>query len=451
MQIRSRRQFLRLIALTAVGLGVIGCASGATATPIPRLASANPTVIPDESLSPEPLARGSTASPTPATEPTVVPIPGATEATTVVLPTAIPGVSAKRLVGYLPSWTLGQDYGVADVPAKSLTHLIYAFAKITESGECASASPKVDPSTFLDLRRLRATAKQLRTSISIGGEGGAAHFPTVAASIDSRQRFAASAIAYMKQNGFDGIDLDWEYPDGSDQKENFTALLAELRSELDSAGRIDGKPYVLTIAAPAGPAHYVNLELDRLAIFVDWFNLMTYAFHGTWSSTTNFNAPLFASSTDPSLTFQRIIYNTDAAVQAYLGAGVPPEKIVVGVPFYGYGWKGVPDINHGLYQPSEGLPAGTRGPGVFTYRDLKNHYIGTFPRYWHDEAQVPWLYDPNQGVMITYDDPDSVGVKADYVRTRGLGGVMAWELSSDDIGHSLVTAMHDHLHANDPI
>lgn len=450
MHSQSRRQFLKLIFLAASAAGVAGCASRVAATPVTDLVSGSPPPAPDPSLVLEPPTPAPTSIPAaPVVSPTVTSA-SEVDAAMAVRPTMTLGISAKRLVGYLPSWTIGRDYSVADVPLKSLTHLIYAFAKVTESGECGSANPKIDPDAIAELRRRRATAKDLRTSISVGGDGGAARFPIAAASIDSRKRFAASAVSFMKHNGFDGIDLDWEYPNGSSQKHDFTAMVEELRTQLDDAGRIDSKRYGLTIAAPAGPAHYANLELDRLAGLVDWFNLMTYAFHGTWSSTTNFNAPLFPSSTDPSLSFQRIIYNTDAAVQAYLGAGVPADKIVVGVPFYAYGWKGVPDVNHGLYQSSTGLPPGTRAPGVFTYRDLKSHYLGTFSRYWHDEAQVPWLYDPKGGVMITYDDPASVGVKADYVRTRGLGGVMAWELSSDDGDHSLVTAIHDHLHQDDP-
>lgn len=432
--IRSRRDILRLIAGTSGIVVATGCAR----SDLPAIPSATaPVPASTPTISPLISEREPTAEVTFATR----------EETVLPSPTVTPGVSPKRLVGYLPSWTIGREYAVADVPAGNLTHLIYAFAKVTDSGECASATPKVDPTTFAELRRVRKTAPQLQMLISIGGDGGSSRFPNAARSADARQRFATSCITFMKQNGFDGIDVDWEYPDGSEQKGNFTAMLAEIRSQLDAVGSGDGKHYVLTIAGSAGPAHYVNLELDRLVPYVDWINLMAYAFHGTWSPTTNFNAPLFASSTDPSSMIQRIVYNTDAAVQAYLGAGVPADKIVVGVPFYGYGWKGVPDINHGLYQQSVGLPDGTRAKGVFTYRDLKNRFIGTYQRYWHDEAQVPWLYDPTAGIMITYDDPTSLAVKADYIRSHGLGGAMIWELSTDDVNHSLVTALYDHLHA----
>ena len=414
-------------------MAVAACASGVAPAPTPT-------------RSPEPEST-TIPSPSPARELTPVAVTSEPEAATPALPTTTPGVFSKRIVGYLPSWAIGSEYAVADVPSKNLTHLIYAFARVTDTGDCEMASPNVDPSAFAELQRLRAANNNLHLSISIGGQGGSARFANASKSPEARSRFASSCAGFMKQHGFDGIDIDWEYPSGADQKVNYTALLVELRSQLDLLGQGDRRHYVLTVAASAGPAHYVDLELDQVAATVDWINLMTYAFHGTWSHLTNFNAPLFASSSDPSPAIQRIIYNTDAAVQAYLGAGVPGDKIVVGVPFYGYGWKGIPDVNHGLYQESAGLPDGTRGAGVFSYRDLKNRFIGTYARYWHDEAQVPWLYDSTAGVMITYDDPTSLAVKANYVRSHGLGGVMIWELSTDDVEHSLVTAIFDRLHA----
>jgi chitinase len=308
------------------------------------------------------------------------------------------------------------------------------------------ANPKTDPQNFADLRQLRQRQPTLRASISIGGAGSSQRFSPVAGSADARQRFAQSCVGFVKANGFDGVDVDWEFPTGRDEGKAFTELLTELRRRLDDQSAPDGSRYALTAAMPAGPTHYLDLELDRVGTLVDWVNLMTYAFHGTWSTITNFDAPLFASTTDPSPTLQRIVYNTDAAVQAYLAAGMAPDKLVVGVPLYGYGWKGVPDVNHGLYQPPNGLPAGTVAPGVFTYRDLAANYVSTYPRYWHDEALVPWLFDPRTGVMITYDDPESLGRKADYVRDHSLGGTMIWELSTDDTSHSLVNALYARLH-----
>jgi chitinase len=387
-----------------------------------------------------------TRIPAPSVTPTL-PEPTTTTAPIVspIIPTPVaPGPA--RLVGYLASWNVGPSYAITDVPAGKLTHLNYSFATVSDSGECVMANPKIDPQNFAELRNLRRRQPSVRTSISIGGAGSSKQFSPIAGSADARQRFAQSCVSFVKTHGFDGVDVDWEFPTDRDEGKAFTELLAELRRRLDDQAASDGSRYILTAAAPAGPAHYLDLELDRIGSFVDWVNLMTYAFHGTWSTITNFDAPLFASTTDPSPTLQRIVYNTDAAVQAYLAAGLAPDKLVVGVPFYGYGWKGVPDVNHGLYQPPNGLPPGTLAPGVFSYRDLAANYVPTYTRYWHDEALVPWLFNSQTGIMISYDDPESVGRKADYVREHSLGGAMIWELSADDPSHSLVNALFAHLH-----
>jgi chitinase len=221
-------------------------------------------------------------------------------------------------------------------------------------------------------------------------------------------------------------------------------LLAELRTQFDERGKADKKRYLLTIAAPAGPKTIANLEAEKIHRHLDWINLMTYDFHGSWSPLTNFNAPLFSSTSDPTKDENiRKHFNVDAAVKAYLAAGVPKDKLVLGVPFYGRGWGGVKNINNGLYQPhAPNPPPGTWETGVFDWKDIAANYLGKFSRHRHDEAKVPWLFNEKTGVMISYDDPESLRIKAEYVKQHGLGGVMFWELSADDREASLLNAIH---------
>jgi chitinase len=447
----SRRAVLRVACVLASSLFFVSCSpartsSTAVSPTIPNPTIPTPTIIPTDPLvavvAPSPTEAPPGAGATVVASPTALPT---TEVTLSATPDTTP--SPRRLVGYLASWTIGKEYQVADVPANRLTHLNYAFAGISPSGECVLGNARVDGPSLSELRRLKQRNSTLRTSISITGGGATGRFPTVAGTADARQHFAQSCVRFIQQYGLDGVDLDWEYPTGSADRDNLTLLLAELRSRLDQQGIGDHTHYFLTIAAPASPAHYLNFDLGKIHEYVDWLNLMTYAFHGGWDTTTNFEAPLHATSSDPSSTIQRLFYNGDAVVQAYLAAGVPASKIVVGVPFYGRGWKGVPDVNHGLYQPADGVPPGTHAAGIFAYRDLKDRFLGSYSRYWHDEAQAPWLYNPSTGVMITYDDPESLGNKADYAVAKRLGGIMIWELSTDDVQHSLVEAIFSHLRA----
>ena len=185
-----------------------------------------------------------------------------------------------------------------------------------------------------------------------------------------------------------------------------------------------------------------NLEIAALGAVLDWINVMSYDFHGSWSPITNFNSPLYPSSADPSSDPDiRERFNTDSAIQGYLAAGAPRSKLVLGVPFYGRGWAGVSDVDHGLYQSHGGVPTGTWEPGVFDYSDLARSYVPTYQRYVHAEAAVPWLHSPQEGVMISYDDPESLGRKVAYVIANGLGGAMFWELSGDSDDWALLRGL----------
>ena len=379
---------------------------------------------------------------------------------------AIPGFAADpRIVGYFVEWSVyDRNYHVKDIPADKLTHINYAFAKIV-NGECAlfdpyaaidkvydgdNKAPGALRGNFNQLMQLKKKHPHLKTLISVGGWTLSGPFSDVALTEESRVKFAKSCITFIKKYDFDGVDVDWEYPVGggkegnknrNEDKSNYTLLLAELRKQLDEAGKADKKHYLLTIAAPAGPRTIGNLEIDKIHHHLDWINVMAYDFHGSWDATTHFNAPLFAIKDDPARDEMSKKLNVDAAIRTYLEAGVPAEKIVLGVPFYGCGWSGVAKDNNGLFQPKKSIPKGTWEEGKFDYQDLAKNYIGKFQRHWHTEAKVPWLYDEKSGVMISYDDPESLKFKAQYVRDKKLGGIMIWELSADDAKSSLLNAL----------
>lgn len=366
----------------------------------------------------------------------------------------MPVPATPRLVGYYPGWGAGR-YPVADIPADQLTHVIYAFANVSAGGECVSENTKQDDANWPALAQLKQAHPSLGVLISVGGWSQSALFSDVAATAPARAHFAESCAAFVQAHGFDGLDVDWEFPvsgglptnhyrpaDG----QNFSLLLAELRRALTAQGAAHGRHYVLTIAAPAGPTQYARLQLKLIQADLDWINLMTYDFYAADNAITNFNAPLYPTSTDPEPQSRRQSHNADAAVQAYLAAGVPAQKLLLGTTFYGRGWQGVPPANDGLYQPNTGPAKGTfSDDGVFSYADLENHYLPAYTRHYSPEAKVPWMYSPQTQIFISYEDPESMGNKADYALAHGLGGVMFWELSLDDAQRSLVNALSSHL------
>lgn len=256
-----------------------------------------------------------------------------------------------------------------------------------------------------------------------------------------------SCVDFMLTHGFDGIDIDWEYPVGGgltdgipEDTANYTLLMAEFREALDA---LSGE-YLLTIAAPAGPTTIGYMDLPGLEPSLDFINVMTYDLHGGWETTTNFHSALYAASDSP--VADDALLNADAALQTYLDAGVPSDKIVMGLAFYGRAWSGVPATDLGLYQTSTGLPDGSWEAGLYDYSDIVDMmadpvWISTM----HEEALVPWAYSAADGIFITYDSEASFNHKLDYVSAHDLGGVMFWELSGDTADHSLVDLLYSRL------
>lgn len=361
---------------------------------------------------------------------------------------------APKVVGYFPQWGLygGYVFGgyfvknlVTTGSATRLTHLNYAFANVVNS-QCASfdtwadyqdplpADETVDGQpdslaanafvgNFHQLQELKHLYPDLQIVISIGGGSADPTAFSIAASPENRASFVKSCIdMYIRGNFapgihepgiFDGIDIDWEYPATTADETNFTALLQEFRKQLDAIG----PGMTLSMAAPAGSWAYQYINLPTIQHTLNHFNLMTYDFDGPWTYTTGFVAPLYQSSLDPDPT-----NNANYSVKSYLAMGIAADKIVFGVPFYGYEWGGVPNVNHGLFEP--GTPEGSGS---------EYNYImsidSTYQKYRDPITQAPWLYDGNN--FWTYDDPVSLAFKMDYVRKQRLGGVMIWEISGD--------------------
>jgi chitinase len=355
-----------------------------------------------------------------------------------------------RLVGYFSaSAARDQKLNVAtsNLPAGQLTHVIYAFATVTSEGVCASVNARLDEVNFPQLTALKTQNPGLLTLISIGGAGHSANFSTTAATADSRQTLAASCVSFMKTNGFDGIDIDWEFPAAAD-KANFTALLTALRTALETQGETDNRTYLLTIAAPAGRSNFANVDVASIYPVLDWFNLMTYDYMVASSKTTGLVAPLFAPPDAPGASPTTPAENVDASVSAYLVAGVPSAKIVLGTRFVGTGWQGVPSNNNGLFQPVMPPTSGTMSIASINFGDLEQTYLPTFARFWHAQALVPWLYNTaNSGVCISYEDATSLSIKANYLISNQLGGAMIWHLNADDSQYTLVNALAGSLQA----
>lgn len=221
-----------------------------------------------------------------------------------------------------------------------------------------------------------------------------------------------------------------KWPAAPEDTANFTLLLSEFRRQLDEQGRKDDVHYQLTMAGSAWVDDYSKYEWPKIHPLLDFINVMTYGLAPPGK--TRPHSPLYQSSTETgkwSSTF-----NTDYAVKRYLAEGVPANKIIMGVPFYAMGWEAVPDVNNGLYQKPGSEPLAA------PYTKLKN--LKGFRLFRDTETRALWIFNPQTGVFWSFDDPDSLSVKMDYVRRMQLGGVMFWELSGDDENSSLLKAIY---------
>ncbi|MEC3976260.1 glycosyl hydrolase family 18 protein [Amycolatopsis sp. H20-H5] len=327
---------------------------------------------------------------------------------------------------------------------------------------------------FNQLKKLKQRNPNLKVLVSLGGWTYSKYFSDVAATDASRKKFVSSCVdtwikgnlaAYGGAGGpgtaaglFDGVDLDWEWPASADghpgnhwkaaDKQNLTALLAEFRGQLDAYGATTGKRYQIHAFTPADPAKVGGgWEMDKVFNYLDVANVQGYDFHGSGSDNswepnrTGHQGNLYPDADDPS-TYR---FNVEDTIKAYTDAGVNPRKLTLGLAFYGRGWQAVADGGkHGEWQSANGAApgqfaeeAGTRG-----YSNLLASVANC--TVYHDEPAVATsCYTGNGGQWWTFDDAWSIAKKTAWLKSKGLLGAMAWEMSGDT--GALMTAVDNGL------
>jgi chitinase len=206
-----------------------------------------------------------------------------------------------------------------------------------------------------------------------------------------------------------------------EDKQHYTVLFKDLRSSLDSLSAITHMKYFITTAVGGSQAYIDHTEMDKVAKYTDYINVMSYDYAGGEDSFSSHHTNLYTSSGDARQ------YSADRSIRAFLAAGVPPDKIVIGIAFYGKGWEMASAANNGLYQRAT-RPA--HGGGFTFLRDSVIDRNG-FRRYWDNAARAPYLFNPDRRIFISYDDEKSVKEKCKYVKRHHLAGAMFWEYFSD--------------------
>ncbi len=328
-----------------------------------------------------------------------------------------------KVIAYVAGYQ--NNWGANFEKAKQVTHINYAFANIKD-GKVVLGNEK-DVEDLQKLNALKKVNSDLKILISVGGWSWSKNFSNAVLTENSRQIFANSAIDFMLKYQIDGIDLDWEYPGQigdnnvyrKEDKENFTSILKLIRYKLDS---LSNNKYLLTVATGANQNYLDHTNMKEAQKYLDFINIMTYDFYTGGSKYTGHHANLYNS--EHNIKHPR---SAEIAVEQHLKVGIPANKLVLGVPFYGRWWKRVNPKNNGLYQPSTGVT------GAYGYSQIADSIKSkTFTSYWDKSAGAPYIWREKDSLFLTYENEQSLNIKSDFVKSNQLGGIMFWQFNGDN-------------------
>jgi len=326
----------------------------------------------------------------------------------------------------------GDHENINNYKVEDLTQIIYSFLHL--DGNKLKVDNAADSVTIMALTDLKKEHKNLKVLLSLGGWGGCKNCSPVFASAEGRTEFSNSLKSLLEYFNADGIDMDWEYPgiEGfpehpwmPEDRENFTALIQEMRTTI-------GENYDISFAAGGFKTFFDNsIEWKKVMPLIQRVNVMTYDLTSGYSTTTGHHTPLYSNSNQSK--------SADFAINYLDSIGVPKEKLILGAAFYSRVWENVPPIDNGLYQPGKFK----RGVNFKEFDSLLNT---GFVNHWDSVAQAPYKYHPEEKLFATFDDERSVALKTAYALEKELGGIMFWRLGSDKstegLLHSITTTLN---------
>jgi chitinase len=337
----------------------------------------------------------------------------------------------KVIIGYVGGYRGLVD--VSRIAPKKLTHINYAFINV-KNNRAFINRPETDTVNLRKLVSLKTQNPKLKVLISIGGWAWSENFSDASLTDTARIGFAKSAVEIARKFNLDGLDIDWEYPgiageEGNvfrpEDKTNFTLLMAALRDELNKLESETGSKKLLTIAVGGFNNYITHTEMDKVQAYLDFINLMTYDFYpgdGVAVHHTNlYNSEKYKGN------------SADAAFNAFNKAGVPANKLVMGIAFYGRMIKLKGEAKNGL---ADSVQSMSYGKGFTFIRDSLINKKG-FKHYVDKSAKAPYIFNSETKEFMTFDDEKSVMEKCRYVKKNQMAGVMFWEHDSDLKGYLL--------------
>jgi chitinase len=311
-------------------------------------------------------------------------------------------------VGYVNGRASDLNYGL-------YTHLCHAFVVAGEDGKLRPNKNVPDAAFVAEAHR-----HGVRVLLSLGGWGWDSQFAAIVLDRESETRFVQSVLQLVDEADYDGIDIDWEYPDSREEVPGFERLTRRLRAGLNTIAERKERPMQLTMAAAAHPQTLEWLSNEFLLETMDWVNVMTYDYAGGWAGFAGHNAPFTPSSQAPEGNRQSVTTTFEYLIDK---RGLPPEKLALGLPLYGRGFS--------VARPYADT-TDTDEPGRSkTFLESQEMIAQGWKRIWDAESETPWLASPAGEAVLGYDDAESIRLKTAWARERGLRGVFFWEVSQD--------------------
>ncbi|CAF1166877.1 unnamed protein product [Adineta steineri] len=365
--------------------------------------------------------------------------------------------SQQFIIGcYFTNWSqYRSSFGYFDpsyIDPSLCTHLYYAFANINI--KTRSPSPfeindiqSLSKGMYEQINLLKTKNRRMKTLLTLGGASvNSTQFRNVFQHDKIRREFIRNTIKYLRKYKFDGLDLDWEYPITEKDRQIFSLIVRDYRLEFQNEASLTNRTRLLLTAAVAAyqPKIQAGYDIQEISLFLDYINLMTYDYHGSWNSYIGFNSPLYPRSTE--IDDQRFL-NQQATVNTWLEGGCPSSKLILGLGMYGRTFKLKSKTNPDIkpYAPSigAGLPGNfTRNSGFLSYYEIcdlikKQNWSTKYDK----EQQVPFAYKNDQ--WVGYDNQQSIEQKCYFIAKQNLAGAMIWSLDLDDF-HADVTIRDKH-------
>lgn len=322
-------------------------------------------------------------------------------------------------------WFPDSGITASDIDSTQFTHLFCAFSDLNSNTNQVTIS-SANAALFSQFTKtVQVKNPSVKTLLSIGGgASNDADFAKMASTSASRKSFIDSSLKLARSNNFHGLDLDYEYPLSANDMVNLGTLLDEWRAAANAEASASGKlRLILTAAVSVGPTvDGLRYPVQAISRSLDWINIMAYDFYGPpWAPTmTNAHAALY----DPS---GRV--SGSSGIAAWIQAGVSPNKLVFGLPFYGYSWQLVNANNHGLMAPANGAPGGV-GDGSKGYNQILDFIANNnAPKIYNSTIVADYCYAGT--TWIGYDDKQSISAKVLYAKQKGLLGYFAWHVAAD--------------------